>query len=198
MENEFDPLKLVEKIRGDESSRNLAIREMVRDSALKNKIKAYVISNSGDVPDAETTFHDTIVTFVKTVFTKHDFVLTVHLHGYLFGIARNTWMNALRKKKRAVTVPIEHASNAVDGGGNMDLMLKGERGKILQLVLNQMRKNCKDVLMFWASGFKMEEISSKLGYKNGGVVKKKKSECMKELYHYLSENPHIKERIRPV
>ena len=198
MKIEYDPLGVIEKIRGSESNRNEAIRELVRDSALKNKIKAYIINNSGNGVDAETIFHDTIVTFVKTVFTKHDFVLSVHLHGYLIGTARNLWMNALRKKKRNVTVPIEHASNTVDGGSNMDLLLKGERGRILQLVLNQMRKNCKDVLMFWASGFKMDEISVKLGYKSGAVAKKKKSECMKELYSYLSENPHIKERIRPV
>ena len=198
MENEYDPLNIIDRIRGNESNRNIAIRELVRDSALKNKIKAYIINNSGDVTDAETIFNDTVVTLVKTVFTKQDFKLTVHLHGYLIGMARNIWMNALRKKKRNVTVPIEYASNTIDEGSSMELLLKGERGQILQLVLNEMRKNCKDVLMFWASGFKMDEISVKLGYKNGAVVKKKKSECMKELYSYLGENPHIKERIRPV
>lgn len=198
MTSEYDPLKLIDKIRGNESSRNTAIRELVRDSALKNKVKAYIINNSGDAVDAETIFHDAIVTFVKTVFAKGDFALTVHIHGYLIGVARNLWMNALRKKKRNVTVSIEYASGTLDEGSSMDLLLKGERGKILQLVLNEMRKNCKDVLMYWASGFKMDEISVKLGYKNGAVVKKKKSECMKELYTYLGENPHIKERIRPL
>jgi len=195
---EYDPLKLIDKIRGNESSRSTAIRELVRDTSLKNKIKAYVIKNSGDSADAETIFHDTIVTFSKTVFTKRDFNLSVHLHGYLLGVARNIWMNALRKKKRNVTVPLEHASNSEVSEDNMDLMLKGERGKILRLVLNQMRMKCKEVLMLWASGFKMEEISVQLGYKSGNVAKKKKSECMKELYGYLSENPHIKERISPV
>lgn len=195
---EYDPLKIINKIRENESSRNTAIRELVRDSVLRQKIRVYIVNNSGDATDAETIFHDTIVTFVKTVFAKREFVLTVHLHGYMVGMARNIWMNALRKKKRNVTVPIDHASNAESGGNHMKLLLKGERGRILQLVLNEMRKNCKDVLMFWAAGFKMDEISQKLGYKNGGVAKKKKSECMKELYNYLGENPHIKERIRPV
>jgi len=198
VEIEYDPLTIVDKIRGNESSRNSAIRELVRDSVLRQKIKAYIIKNSGDATDAETIFHDTIVTFVKTVFSKQDFALTVHLHGYLIGTARNLWMNALRKKKKNVTVPIEYASNTTDSGSSMDLLLKGERGRILQMVLKEMRKNCKDVLMFWAAGFKMTEISTKLGYKSEGVARKKKSECMKELYSYLGENPHIKERIRPV
>ncbi|MEM9547355.1 MAG: sigma-70 family RNA polymerase sigma factor [Bacteroidota bacterium] len=195
---EHDPLAIVDKIRASETSRNAAIRNLVRDAVIRQKISAYILKNSGDQTDAETVFHDTIVTFVKKAFTDKKFTLTSHLHGYLMGTARNIWMNALRKKKRHVTVPIEHASTAESDGDNFGLLLKGERGKILQLVLNQMRKNCKDVLMHWAAGYKMEEISSKLSYKNGGVVKKKKSECMKELYNYLSENPHIKERIRPI
>jgi len=194
---DYDPLTIVDKIRENESSRSAAIRDLVRDSVLRQKIKAYILNNSGDETDAETVFHDTIVTFVKTVFTKNNFELTSHLHGYLLGTARNVWMNALRKKKRHATVPIEHASAKESGGDNEALLLKGERGRILQKVLNQMRKNCKDVLMYWASGYKMDEIAAKLGYKNGAVAKKKKSECMKELYSFLQENPHIKERIRP-
>ena len=197
MAAEYNPLDIISKIRGTESSRNEAIRKLVKDSVLKQKIKAYIVKNSGDATDGETIFHDSIVTFVKTVFTRQDFTLSVHLHGYLIGVARNLWMNELRKKKRTVTVPIEHASNTQEGEDNEGLMLRGERGRILKMVLDVMRKNCKDVLMFWASGYKMKEISERLAYKSEAVVRKKKSECMKELYDYLRENPHIKERIRP-
>lgn len=198
MRSRYDPIDLVDDIREGASSRHGAVRSLVNDAELRQKIRSYILNNSGDATEAETVFHDTIVAFVKTVFTKQDFVLTSHVHGYLLGTARNIWMNALRKKKRNATVPIDKASQMDDGDDNIKLLLKGERGRILQLVLDQMRKNCKDVLMNWAAGFKMKEIASKLGYKNEAVAKKKKSECMKELYNYLSENPHIKERIRPV
>jgi RNA polymerase sigma factor (sigma-70 family) len=194
---EYDPLNIIDKIRSNETSRNSAIRSLVNDSVLRQKIKAYIVNNSGDASDAETIFHDSIVTFVKTIFSNRDFELTVHLHGYMVGVARNLWMNALRKKKRNVTVPIEHVSNNEEGENHFKLLLKGERGRILRMVLDVMKKNCKDVLMLWASGYKMQEISERLNYKTEGVVRKKKSECMKELYNYLSENPHIKERIRP-
>ena len=103
MATEYDPLDLIGKIRGTAMSRNSAIRKLVNDSVLKQKIKAYIVKNSGDSIEAETIFHDTIVTFVKTVFTKRDFELSVHLHGYLTGMARNLWMNELRKKKRHLT-----------------------------------------------------------------------------------------------
>ncbi|MDF1698022.1 MAG: sigma-70 family RNA polymerase sigma factor [Saprospiraceae bacterium] len=189
---------MIEKIRGSELSRNTAIRTIMNDAVLKQKIKSYILKNSGDASDAETIFHDAIVTFVKTVFTKKEFQLSVHWHGFMLGTARNLWMNALRKKKKHVTVSIEHASHNESGENNMNLLLKGERGRILQLVLNEMKKRCKDVLMLWASGYKMVEIATQLGYKSEGVARKKKSECMKELYTYLGNNPHIKERIRPV
>jgi len=195
---EHDPRHIVESVRKNEVERVKAIRFLVNDVDLKKKIISHVVQNNGDTVEGETIFHDTIVTFVKTVFTKSDFGLTVHLHGYLLGVARNLWLNALRKKKRHATVPLDSANDLEMEHGSMDLLLKGERGKIIQLVLDQMRKKCKEVLMYWASGFKMEEIAQKLGYKNSGVAKKKKSECMKELYAYLRNNPHIKERIRPV
>ena len=191
-------MEILKRIRKNESSRNEVIRELVRDSELKQKIKSYILNNSGDAADAETVFHDAIVAFVKTVFTRRDFELTSNLHSYFIGMARNIWMNELRKKKRNATVSIDQVSKTEVGGNHEKLLLKGERGRILQMILERMRKNCKNVLMFWAAGFKMEEIAIKMGYKNGGVAKKKKSVCMKELYGYLSKKPHIKERIRPV
>ena len=42
----------------------------------------------------------------------------------------------------------------------------------------------------------MSEIAEKLGYKSEGVVRKKKSECMKELLTFLNGNPQIKEALR--
>lgn len=192
-----DSILIVDQIRSSEANRSTAIRALVGDDVLRQKIRSYILTNSGEASDAETIFHDAIVAFVKTVFTKKEFRLTTHLHGYLLGVARNLWMNELRRKKKNHTVSIDHASTSAGDTDTIALLLKGERGKILKMVLDVMRKKCKEVLMHWASGFKMVEIAEKLGYKNAGVAKKKKSECMKELYGYLRENPHIKERIRP-
>jgi len=194
-----DQTELIDMIRKNESSRRTAIRQLVNDKQLKNKILSYIKNNSGDQTDGETIFHDAIVTFVKTVFTKRDYKITSHLHGYLLGVARNLWMNELRKKGKHKSDPLEYAENTPsDNDDQVGLIMKGERSKVLKAVLNQMAKNCKDVLLLWSAGYKMTEIAQKLNYKTEGVARKKKSNCMKELYAYLGQNPHIIERIRPI
>lgn len=183
-------------IRGDQSSRREAISTLAKDTVLKGKIISYIKNNSGDATDGETIFHDVIVTFVKTMLTKRDYQISTHLHGYLFGVARNLWMNELRKKGRHQSAPLEYADNEASDSDQAKLIMIGERSKVLKAVLGQMRKNCKDVLLHWSAGFSMVEIASKLGYKSDGVARKKKSECMKELYAYLGNNPHIVDRLR--
>jgi RNA polymerase sigma factor (sigma-70 family) len=190
--------QLMDMIRRDESSRRTAIRELVQDQKLKGKVIAYIKNNNGDQTDGETMFHDAIVTFVKTIFTKRDYEISTHIHGYILGVARNLWMNELRKKAKHKSDPIEYAEHTPSESDHLCLIMKGERSKILKAVLNQMAKNCKDVLLLWSAGYKMTEIAQKLNYKTEGVARKKKSNCMKELYTYLGNNPHIVERIRPV
>ena len=98
MDTVTNHIQLMERIRGDEASRRTVVLELIHDEVLKNKIISYIKNNNGDQTDGMTMFHDAIVTFIKTVFTKPDYVITTHIHGYILGVARNLWMNELRKK----------------------------------------------------------------------------------------------------
>lgn len=198
MNTKIDHSVLIKMIRGDKASRSQAIKSIANDTLLKNKVIALVRNNSGDSTDGETIFHDAIVTMVKTIFTKPDYEISTHLHAYMLGVARNLWMNELRKRGRHQTAPLEYAENQPSDSDQVKLLMTGERSKVLRAVLKQMKVNCKDVLLHWSAGFSMKEIAVKLGYKTEGVVRKKKSECMKELYAYLGNNQHIVERLRIV
>ena len=198
MDTVTNHIQLMERIRGDEASRRTVVLELIHDEVLKNKIISYIKNNNGDQTDGMTMFHDAIVTFIKTVFTKPDYVITTHIHGYILGVARNLWMNELRKKAKHKSDPIEYAAHTPSGNDHLTLIMKGERSKVLKAVLNQMAKNCKDVLLLWSAGYKMTEIAERLHYKSEGVARKKKSNCMKELYAFLGNHPHIVERIRPI
>lgn len=189
--------EIITAIRGNENERRKAITFLAKDKNLKNKIFAYVVKNSGDKQDAEMVFDDMIVAFIKVIFNNPSFELSTHLHGYLMGVAKFTWMNILRKKKRNVTVDIEDVHiPGLQEESHLELMIKGEKGKLISKILDRMKVRCKEVLMYWSGGFKMTEIAEKLGYKSEGVARKKKSECMKELLTFLNGNPEIKEALR--
>lgn len=63
---------------------------------------------------------------------------------------------------------------------------------MLTSVLNQLGVKCREVLMYWASGYKMAEIAKLLDYASDVVVRRKKMNCMQELLTYLDANAHIK------
>lgn len=186
-------------IRGNRAERRKAILSLTDDTALRSKILSYVKNHGGSLTEAETIYHDMIVTFIKIVHTRPDFELNRELHAYLMGIAKNLWYNEIRKRKNARTEDFEHIAEQKDESiSAMELLIKGDRADTLNKVLNQMKVKCKEVLMYWAGSYKMKEIAERLGYKSEGVARKKKSECMKELLAYLADKPHIKKQLSKI
>lgn len=189
---------LVRQIRAGSAERKNAVKQLVNNQKLKNKVVSYVTRNSGDKTDGETMFHDAIVTMIKTVFSKPGYVITSHPHAYILGVAKHLWMNELRKKGRHSSTSLDVVAEPISDDNSLSLMMTRDTRRIISAVLDQMAKNCKQVLMLWSGGYKMTEIAAALEYSSEGMARKKKSNCMKELYAYLQEHPHIVERIRPI
>jgi DNA-directed RNA polymerase specialized sigma24 family protein len=169
------------------------ITAIFKDVELKSGVQRFVIRNGGNKEEADLIFDDMIVQFVKTVFTTRDFQISGELNAYLTGIAKHLWFAQLRQKKlfHPSEFP-EEFKGLIDTDQPEQLFLTNERGKILQELLAKLRANCREVLMHWANGYSMEEISIKLNYQSEGMARKKKSHCLKELLLYLQNNPHIK------
>lgn len=194
-----DQADIIASIRSTPSARRTAILHLAEDKNLKNKIINYVSRYGGDTTDGLTIFDDMIVTFIKIVHTKRDFILNKPLHAYLMGIAKNLWYNELRRKNRHQSVDIENLASLKDENIDaIELLMNQDQSNILRRLLSEMKVNCKEVLMYWAGGYKMKEIAALLGYKSDAVVRKKKSECMKELLQYLAARPNIKKQLSKI
>lgn len=183
-------------IRGNASTRRNAILSLTADIELRNKIHRYIRNHNGSQTEALTIYNDMIVTFIKIVHTRASFELDRPLPAYLMGIAKNLWYNEIRKRTKAGTTDIDKVAEQRDESITaVELLIKGDKAEILNKVLGQMKIKCKEVLMHWSSGYKMQEIANILGYKSDGVARKKKSECMKELLTYLADKPYIKHQL---
>jgi len=190
---------IIQSIRGDASQRRKAILSLTSDAELRNKIHRYIRNNNGSQTEAETVYNDMLVTFIKIVHTRDTFTLDRPLHAYLMGIAKNLWYNEIRKRAKASTTDIDNVAEQRDESITaVELLIKGDRAEILNKVLGQMKTKCKEVLMYWSGGYKMQEIAKLLGYKSDGVARKKKSECMKELLSYLADKPYIKKQLSKI
>lgn len=198
MINKGETKTLLEYIRsGSEEKRNKAINSIARDRKLYNTIAAFVRSNNGDNTDARTVFDDTIVLFVRKIFENPTLEINTNINAYMIGVAKNVWFNELRKRKNNKTASLENVPDSVDSHDtSATILMKGERREILHQILSLMKTKCKEVLMHWSAGYSMVEIAEKVGYKSEGVARKKKSECMKQLLNYLSEQPKLKDKLR--
>lgn len=149
----------------------------------------------GSDDDAQSILNFTLVQLLKGVMEKKDFAIESNINSYLFGIARNLWLQELRKRKKLPSsLPEDFV--AVDETPPIDLLINDEnKRKTLAQVLEKLGRNCKQVLMLWAANYRMKEIATQLNYKSEGVVRKKKLLCMKELNNLLDDNPAVKKQL---
>ncbi|MBK9255745.1 MAG: RNA polymerase sigma factor [Saprospiraceae bacterium] len=182
-------------IRGSELERAEAVKLLAANTKLRNDIFQHVINNSGSSDDALMIFHDSIIAFVKKVFSDHTFVLSGTKDAYIFGIARMLWLDRLRKDKNNPLTYAGEINQINDPPVYTNNILESEEKKeILHKIMLNLHSNCRNVLMYWAGGYSMEEIARLCGYKSEGMARKKKCECYKELIIWLEAHPeYLKE-----
>jgi len=190
-----DQKELLRKIRSTSDDRKQVIEMIAKNTELGNAIRSYVLSNSGSSDDATMVFHDSIIDFIKKVFTDHSFELSSTVDSYIFGIAKNKWYGILKSRKfksdSLDEVLVREGEETIFANINQK-----EKSAILKNVLQRLSGNCREVLMYWAGGYSMEEIAIILNYKSAGMARKKKCLCMKELVDWLEEHPHLKNELR--
>ncbi|UII33408.1 sigma-70 family RNA polymerase sigma factor [Fulvivirga ulvae] len=113
--------------------------------------------------------------------------LKSNISTYLFGIGKNLVRELFREQKHKVQLD---EIPEIETSGNDLLRFEEEahqRG-LVKKILEKLGEPCKSILlMYYFKNFSMESIASNLGYKNEGVVKKKKCLCLKKIREELLE-----------
>ena len=87
--------KIVESIkRGDDAS----ALDYLYNQPLK-KIRKYILSNNGTREDANDIFQDTVIVLFNQI-KKEKYNVDLDLDGFLFVVARNLWVDKVRKEKK--------------------------------------------------------------------------------------------------
>ena len=175
--------------------REKVARYFYADQRLVHGIKKVLMTVNAPVEEFQDVFNYTIVQFFKSVMKDPSFQIKSNINSYLFGIARNIYLQKLRKQKIHTTEMPDHL-DVEDTDVIIDLkIIDDEKKGLLQNVLSQLGIKCREVLMYWAAGYKMAEIAKKLNYKSDVVVRRKKMNCMQELLKYMNDNVHIKSQL---
>lgn len=180
----------------DRQQRDLLIREIFSDSFFLDKIKNFVIKNSGSQQDYEDILNDGIMAFLKMCMKK-DFIISTEPRSYLYGLIRNLWLSHLRKNK----IKLKHLS-AIQNEENVtesdieSVMIQKEKKYALDKVLSLLSHTCQEVLTMWAYNISMTDIAQQTDLSSAGTVRKKKHDCLKKLNNILKANPSLKKKLR--
>ena len=152
-------------------------------------VKNHVIKNSGSVEDVSDVFQDTIIVLYKQI-SDNSLDLTTDLKGYFFGIARNIWSAALRKKRKTIELELDFPEEPEEDIN--DAMFE----KIIGQAFQNLKPDCQAVLTLYSEGFSYEEIAVKMNLKNEMYARRKKYLCKEALLELVKKDPEYQEYLR--
>ena len=188
-----------EIIQGLKTGESFAVKYLVRE--FLPVIRYFISKNNGNDEDAKDIFQDALYIIIEKVY-NNDLVLHGTLSTYLFAICNNLWLMALDKQKAAKNYELRRSS----GHQDHDFTETVDRvfyENIFRQCFDEMDEVSQKILKMYWMEISPTEIARKLGY-TYGYVRKKKSECMKELknriishkdYTELERNLNIKKPI---
>ena len=176
----------------DKARRNSLIKEILENAEFVNWANSFVLRNGGGKDDVQTVINDTVLNFIK-VCLKPDFQLK-SVQGYLKGSAKNIWYQIFRKRKGFTSLDLV-ADQSEEESITIDLIQR-EKKKLLNILLDKISEDCKQILTLWAYNMRMKEIASKLNFSSEGYVKKRKHICLKRLIAVSQDHPEILKELK--
>lgn len=159
-------------------------------------ISSWIRSNSGTENDAEDVFQDSMVVLYKKALNSN-FNLSCKLSTFIFSIARNIWLDRLRKKSRSVYLNelTRLEISEIDHSALNEIMLDMEVDLVYKRNFQKLIKECQEILTLYFNGNSMEEIVDIMGFSNPNIARKRKFRCKNKLVVLVENDPHYSELI---
>jgi RNA polymerase sigma factor (sigma-70 family) len=141
--------------------------------SILSPVKKYITANSGSTDDAKDIFQDALVILYKKA-QQPGFVLTAPLQTYLVAVAKNCWLQELRRRKKLpageLLQEVEDEPPAEEPGfahATVAFNLLGEKCRLLLLLFYYKQKSFK-------------EIARALSFSDERVAKNQKYRCLEK------------------
>ncbi len=161
---------------------------------LYSKYKAimiqFVVGNSGTLIEAEDFFQEAIIKVFLEI-KKEDFKIVKSFDEYFTTICRNTWIRAVRIKKKQKTTN-EFPEELMDLE-NYDEYRREQIQKLTMEQLSFLKEDCQNVIgMYYFQKKGMAEITYRMDYKNEQIAINKKYKCLEYLKEKVKNHPVYK------
>ena len=152
------------------------------------KVNTYILNNSGNTEDAKDIFQDAVVSFFHAVKTGR-FDRDKSIDAYIYTIAKNAWMNKVRKDKNLKfkeTLPDE---NPIPESNQLELLITKERQEAFQMVFKQLGSQCKEIMKLSIyENLPPRKIMERLGLSSIEVTRTTAYRCRKKLTELVKAN----------
>jgi RNA polymerase sigma factor (sigma-70 family) len=138
-----------------------------------------------------------VVTFIDLV-RKGKFRRESSIKTFLVSIARNIWLNELKRKKSGdQRAKIFEANRGHIENDIIENLNQREMREQLLSLIDRLGESCRKILtLFYYENLPFGEIIGKMGYETEQVARNKKYKCMKELSDLIRNNPALLKRVQ--
>jgi RNA polymerase sigma factor (sigma-70 family) len=160
-------------------------------------LKTFVISNSGDIHDAEDIFQEVIISFISLV-KAGKFRGESSVKTFLYSINRNLWLNELKKRgsSQQRELKFEHGKEENDATAGLAIESR-ETSQRLMAAIGELGETCKKILvLFYFESCSMKEILGAVNYENEQVVRNKKHKCLKKLEETIRSDKVLYQQLK--
>lgn len=154
-------------------------------------IKNFVSENSGNKDEAMNIIHEAFIAIYSKTEKPQ---LTCAFTTYFYSIAKNLWLNELRKRRNEQHVLISAGESVLADLDGIEEKKLFEKRRLLYLKhFKKITKVCQDVLRLVSIGFSNEDITSELAFSSVQYMKNRRSLCNKKLLEMIKADPQFKE-----
>jgi len=153
----------LKEVRAGKERRDATIRQLYYDQNLRGIIRSLVMKKGGSIDDFDLVFNTALMQFIKTVVKNRELKINSSINNYIIGIAKYVWYKELAQKSKTRFDSIDQYYDLATDSTPESLVIRHHQKELISELLGQIGKNCKEVLMYWANGYKMTEIAKLLG-----------------------------------
>ncbi|HEX7365992.1 MAG TPA: sigma-70 family RNA polymerase sigma factor [Pelobium sp.] len=155
-------------------------------SRFADKVKRYVLANSGDEDDAGDIFQECLIDLYHQTKSK-GLKLSCPFEPFFMMVCKRKWLNEL--KKRAVIPVTKNDDDLLNVSEDVfslaDELEEQQRQSSLYLkMFKKLSERCQEIITLALSDEHQEKIAERLGV-SYGYLRKKKSECLASLIQMI-------------
>lgn len=184
--------EMINFIKEGGANRKKSLAKIYQNTVLRDRVYNFVKYKGGTVEEASDLHLESILVFDRNI-RDDKFNQKSNINTYVYAIAKFTWMNYIRKKKKQASLisdtetylePMDHKHPEL-------IFIEDELKTKLESIIGLLSEKCKIILKMWSDNAKYDEIAARLGVEKTGSLRKQKMVCLRKLREHLTAHPEL-------